>query len=589
MAISNIHTSDNVTSKSKSKLTFEQYSMMRSSVTKRKGKITVNTSLDGENAASKLSDDIEETANLNTFVLRKPKSKKYHYSTKKNGKKVNDLRTHAYSVKNKAKKASHEKTKKASHEKMVRYTTVRSDYGDEQAIISVDNAIEAAEIAGGLTKAAVSSPASIYKGVKTGAGKIQTGYARAKNAGKELATAVRTGNGLRYTKRIALNGAKATALGSVKTAVNIGKKGLSTAEEGILHQQIDKSITTDTGIEALKQGATYARYADNARKTGQNAIKTVKNIKNTPKNIKKAIEDTKKAAKVVGGLVKSKATIIVVLVAVVVNLISSVISGGLTTVVSAPASTFSWLYDDDVEEKEKKAIEKYVKIIKDDVADRQKEIDDVYDNFKCEKRQYGDKSEITELKTMYFNYRAINIKDNAKYSHILAIAATQWYYDNVVNGTDLPEDLKLKKSKIKDVISNYYNFEYSYYYDYCPTYSTRKYKYIMTEGNVHGSIWSDFAYYVDGSGFGCREIKEWVALKEEVYKPPYSPSNDDWDWGTIISGNRHFCNVKHKYLKGAVTNYSTPYVLDQLGFDTDQRTIYDMYQKQILEWLNEED
>ena len=113
----------------------------------------------------------------------------------------------------------------------------------------MDEAVRTVKAAGGISKTVISSPATLYKGAKTGAGKIQTGYARTKKAGKELATAVRSGKALRYTGRIAGNMTKGAVVGSVKTAVNIGKKGVSAAGDNILHQQINKSITTDTGIE----------------------------------------------------------------------------------------------------------------------------------------------------------------------------------------------------------------------------------------------------------------------------------------------------------------------------------------------------
>ena len=119
MAKKSIKTSAENKPSKKPKLTFEQETMMRSSVRKRKGRITVNTSLDGESVTAKAVEESEDKPVTESFILVKRKSKKYRCSTEKDRKKVKEIKSRIYK--------DRKPRKKLKLAKKLKYTTVKSD------------------------------------------------------------------------------------------------------------------------------------------------------------------------------------------------------------------------------------------------------------------------------------------------------------------------------------------------------------------------------------------------------------------------------------------------------------------------------
>lgn len=347
-----------------------------------------------------------------------------------------------------------------------------------------------------------------------------------------------------------------------------------------LEQAHDLLDSTDTGIEAAKQGATYLRYIDNSKKAASNTVKTVRNIKNAPHNVKVAIKKSAQTAKKIAKAATSKGFLMIIVGFFALTILQSSINDSVAGALSVVSSTFSWLADDDDSLTDKDILNKYIKVIKDEVKDKQNEVDNVYNNFDCDRREWGSHDPIEEFRYMRFHNAPIDITTTDKYCQVLAMVTAKWYSEELLSDTP-PDDLKLSKNKIRKMVDEYFDFEHHIEYDYCPHYWDCNHGTIMVGGDVNGTLYYNECYYC--YWHGCKEITKWVEPKPG--RTDYG-SGDAWERDVHHMGVRHFCdNPNHKYLAGGVTNYSTPEVQTRLHFTDDEKAIYQMYYEEISDIL----
>ncbi len=480
--------------------------------------------------------------------------------------------------------------------KRKKYITAKADSEGSAAIEMVQTVESAAETAvqtGGVIRTAV-------KGTSKGVGKIRT--------------MVKSGVGIGTRKDI---GRVATAFGSglKKGAVSLTK---DTGNQ-LLRTQIDKSKITDTGTEAIKQGLTYARYADNARKAVQNTargtIKTAYAVKNLPKNtVKKAksiqknakrtTEAAKKTASVVVKAVTSKVGIIIILAALLILLIIMLLNGLVTMVVSAIGSLFSWMFPDgDTSDTTiTNNISTYISQIQSREAAVQSEIDSIITSLSPEYRYDG--TQIMGLNV--FGNRDLQPYD---YNAVLAVLATQ-KFQSVIDGNT--EDFHFTEDEINNALEMFYNFNYYYKYDYCPdwncsidedcllslsagsfTVTGTEYRperdlYAVTmEGPTYThceSLYTELeVYMIDGGTIGG---SGYASLDNGTWTMTYTFTPDlyeqiDWENFYLTVDTVYCNNPNHCYLYGSVVNYSEETVMRKANFNEDQREIYEVYCEQI--------
>lgn len=469
---------------------------------------------------------------------------------------------------------SHRKKKIGKFEKI---SFDKSEITDERSMVNIGGIADTAEKTTAAADTAKTVAVGTVKFANKARKKIQTGFVHSNRRRKEFNRSVRDIGLLATTANTAVNlpknvvkgGAavvKTTAKATLKTGLHLGKGAARNVTDKVMSAKIDKSIVYDSGIEAAKHGITYVRRMEN----------TVKAIKNANKARKAGTEVVKAGIK----LLKKKSTWIVLLAAVgiffittIASMIGSLISGTINT-------AFGWAYDDT--DSYIKLVHKYSGYIDDIIKDIQKDIDDTYYGFQCDRKEYGDHSEIHEFRDSRFSYNKINMTEDKK-ADIIAIAATNWYKDYIEDGKNIPDDFKLKKSQLKDIVEKYYCFEYHYEYDYCPHYWECEHGVIMVGGDVNGTLYYDECYYC--YWHGCKEITKWVNPKPG--RTDYQ-SSDAWDRDVHVLGTRHFCdNPNHRYLAGKVENYSTAKVLYDMGFTDTQKVAYKVYDEQITEWLKQ--
>lgn len=445
------------------------------------------------------------------------------------------------------------------------YTIVK-DKGDEKALVDPQQIIDVAQKSISTSKSLSTVPYKTAKGIKTG-------VVKAKKEGRAIATAVKTHKVGRYVAK------KAVKLGVATTKTTLKTTATSTRDR-ILNLQVNKSVTTDTGIEAAKQGATYLRYIDNSKKAASNTVKTVRNIKNAPHNVKVAIKKSAQTAKKIAKAATSKGFLMIIVGFFALTILQSSINDSVAGALSVVSSTFSWLADDDDSLTDKDILNKYIKVIKDEVKDKQNEVDNVYNNFDCDRREWGSHDPIEEFRYMRFHNAPIDITTTDKYCQVLAMVTAKWYSEELLSDTP-PDDLKLSKNKIRKMVDEYFDFEHHIEYDYCPHYWDCNHGTIMVGGDVNGTLYYNECYYC--YWHGCKEITKWVEPKPG--RTDYG-NGDAWERDVHHMGVRHFCdNPNHKYLAGGVTNYSTTEVQTRLHFTDDEKAIYQMYYEEISDIL----
>lgn len=364
-------------------------------------------------------------------------------------------------------------------------------------------------------------------------------------------------NGINSVRSMVKNGVRVGTrkdVGKIFTAVGGGIKNVvSDAGNTLLKTKIDKSKITDTGTETVKQGITEIRYLDNARKavlnTARTASKAAVAVKNMPRNtraemkrIKKNAERAKEIAKKTAVIIKkiftSKVGLIILLALAVILILTLLINGLVTLVFAAITSLFSWLISEDEDKDTDKILDDYSTSIVEYIEEKQSEIDDIVEDFVCDKRQYPPYDEITEL-NQYGNKDIADIDENS----VLAILAVIRYRDlqkDNDNGDDEEEEIKFEftDDEIAEVIEKFYDFEYRYEY-----------------GNCH------YPY--------CKCKTEVVVYNEGT---PYEYA---------VETTEYYCDVEHQWLYGEVKNYSADEVMDGYDFTDEEKDLYETYLAQV--------
>lgn len=446
--------------------------------------------------------------------------------------------------------------------------------------------------------------------------------------GGTIRTAVKsTADGIGTIHTMVKQGVKlGTARDIGKVAANIGggiKTGMTDAVKqtatSLLKTKIDKSTTTDTGTEAIKQGLTEARYVDNARKAVQNtargSIKAARAVKNMPresraqmqrikKNAQKAKQAPQKSADVIRKVLSTKAGRIIALAALLVFLVIFLMNGLLTTVITAIASMFSWMFPDGdtADTTVKNNIQTYLSQIQTIEAEKQAEIDGIVNSLSPEYRYDG--SQITGLNK--FGNSTLQPYDNAA---VLAVLAVQKFH--TVQDTN-SADFHFTDDEIRTALEQFYTFDYHYVYDYCPysncckdsncllslasnsfqisgtTYhsDTDSYSVTMT-GPTYSHASSLFTrleiYMNDG---GTISGSGWASVGGGRWSMTYNIGSGGYhkiNWSRFyLTVDTVYCNnPNHKYLHGQVSNLDENSVLMKAGFTEDEKELYRIYLEQI--------
>ena len=417
-----------------------------------------------------------------------------------------------------------------------------------------------------------------------------------------------------------------TARDVEKVAANIGsgiRTGMTNAVtqtgNSLLKTKIDKSNTTDTGTEAIKQGLTELRYVDNARKAVQNtargSIKAARVIRNMPrntkaqvkrigKNVKRVGKAAKKTADVVRKVLSTKAGRIAAVALLLIFLIMFLINTLGTLLISAVGSLFSWLAPDGdtADSAIKSNIGTYLEQIQTIESEKQTEIDGIADSLSPEYRYDG--SQITGLN--HFGNSTLQPFDN---NAVLAVLATQKFKNVQESNT---ADFHFTDDEIRNAVEQFYNLDYHYEYDYCPDRNCAKengrrlslanhdfsisgisydgyadsYSVPMT-GSTYSHASSVFTRLeVEMNGGGTISGDGWAYVSNGTWSISYwigSGGYNSIDWSHFyMTLDTEYCNnPNHKHLYGQVENLDEAAVLERAGFSEDEKQIYQIYLQQI--------
>ncbi|MCM1524822.1 MAG: hypothetical protein NC120_10225 [Ruminococcus sp.] len=481
------------------------------------------------------------------------------------------------------------------------------DYDDKDSVLSVKSTVDA-----------VQGAAAAVHGAKKAVGKAYSGAVKGVTGTRKLVSRVnrmsRTPITSKNVRQIAGRVGRASVTAAKNTVIKGGKTAGRTAlgvRDRVLAASIDKSKVTDTGMETINQGITYVRYADNTRRAVINtkraavsgiktSVETARKIKSLPKDtvntvrrtsaavrntavktkqtVKAVAEAGKKAASALGKVVTSKA-MPVILAGAALIIVVLLLSNCISSVIMMIGGTFSWLDGGNKSDlSNKKQIEKYMEIVSEKVRDEQERIDDVYYGFNCDRVEYEPYREVTAFREERFTYRRIEVDTDEEYKQIIALTAAKWYSDTLLANGETA-DLKLKKDKLEEMVTNFFELNYEYEQDYCPHRSCCTWANIMTSGTAETGIYANDAWYCDRYYHGCKEIREWY--DKDVF-------TGEWLWDNKITGIRSFCDRKHNYLKGEVKIYSLNDVMSKLNLTDEEKDMYEIYYQAINEWLAEE-
>lgn len=370
-------------------------------------------------------------------------------------------------------------------------------------------------------------------------------------AGGILRTAVKGGaNGLGGIKTFVRRGVNVGSIkdvGRIATAVNTTVSGaVKNTGNSLLRTKIDKSTTTDTGTETIKQGLTELRYADNVRKAAVNTAHGISKFKYTPKkkrvNKRQIRKNSKKAAKKAAAnmrkMIFSKAGLIVLGVAAALLVLILLVNAVVTIICSAISSLFSWLFppssSSENSKTETEMLYDYKTAVVEYIGDKQQNINNIVDGFVCDHRSYSPYSEITSLNQ--FGNKKITTED---YNEILAILAVKKYreMDGDSDNMDAME-LNFTAEEIAETVERFYTFEYSYSYGHC-------------------------------AGNDC---------KKKTRKVVHNRGTKN-EWTETIT--TYYCDKNHQWLHGSVTNKTLDEVLNSYNFTDEEKDLYAMYLGQI--------
>ena len=377
---------------------------------------------------------------------------------------------------------------------------------------------------------AIEAMQTVAAGAATAAqfgGYIRTAVNGTGKAAGKIATAVKTHHIFSQKSSVKDFGHIATAVknGVVNVAKDTGQQ--------LIRTKIDKSTVTDTGTEAIKQGLTEIRYADNARKavlnTARTTVKAGRAIKNMPKNTKKQFKKIKKTAKktknaivtagkIIAKIVTSPIGQIILLVLAIILLLLFLIILIVTVISALISSLFSWLGDSSGSQRNVEEVAAgYTASAETRIAEIKADIHHIVDEFVCDRRQFPPYDEITELNQ--FGNKVLNDIDT---NEVIAILATLRYRD--VNADVGISEMDFTDAEIAEVIEHYYDFNY---------------------------------YYTYGNCDGCKE-------------------GHTEDGGTYI-----YCDVDHQWLHGEVVNFTLEEVLASYGFTDDERNMFEVFYGQV--------
>lgn len=452
---------------------------------------------------------------------------------------------------------------------------------------------------------------------------VQSAGGTVAQTGGMLRTAIKnTSNGIGNIKTMVKNGVK---LGSRKDisriATSVGGSLKNIAKDTghqLLKTKIDKSKITDTGTEAIKQGLTDLRYADNARKavlnTARTTVKAGYAVKNMPKDtkaqvqrIEKNAQRAKKAAQktavVIKKILTSKVGLIIILAVILLMLIIMLLNGLITVICATVSGLFSWMFPDgDTSDTAvQNNISTYISQIQQCETDVQAEIDAIVNGLAPEYRYDG--TQIDGLNK--FGNSDLQLVD---YNAVLAVLATQKFQKVLDNGT---ADFTFTEEEIRNAVEMFYSFSYYYEYDYCPAWDCSIYEncllslsdgsfyvtsnvynveygvYEITfEGSTyeHASMTNDLEIYmIDGGTI----TGSWIC---SVYSGTWSTTYNftpelysQIDWNNVyLTVTTIYCNnPNHCYLYGQVVNYGLETVMRKANFNDEQREIYEIYLTQI--------
>lgn len=387
----------------------------------------------------------------------------------------------------------------------------------------------------------------------------------------------------------------------------------------LLKTKIDKSTTTDTGSEAIKQGLTDLRYADNTRKALQNtargSIRATRAIRNMPREtgaqmqrIRKRAQKTgqaaKKSADTVRRVLSSKAGRIIALGGLVVFLSVFLLNGLLTVIVSAAASLFSWLAPDGdtADTTMQSNIRTYISQIQGIKAEKQREVNEIADSLSPEYKYNG--TQITGLNR--FGNRTVQPYDNKA---VLAVLAVQKFRTVQETGT---ANFSFTQDEIRNAVEQFYTLDYRYEYGYCPDNDCAK------DSNCTLSL-ADGGFRISGTSYASEDNSYNVTLTGPTYTHASSMSTkldfrmngggsiggtaaadvrggtwsvtygigadayDHIDWSKCyLTVDTVYCNnPNHKYLYGQVVNLTEAQVMTKAGFTADEKQIFQAYLEQI--------
>ena len=473
-----------------------------------------------------------------------------------------------------------------------KYTTAKGEEESPGNIATVQSTVNAAQgvmQTGGVIRTAVS-------GTRTTAGRIQTVVNRGVSVGSVKDVGRMAGS--------AGAAAKYATVGAVKEAGH-----------SLLKTKIDKTTTTDTGTEAIKQGLTEVRYVDNTRKAVSNTvkggIKTARSIKETPKSVgrdvqkireniirkhrakqiakaKKTGKAAKKTASVVGKVVKLKGFIIIAIGAGLVLLIVVLLSSFISMIISAISSMFSWLIPGDGMNPYQYLQQYYTRVqtLEETI---QEGIDDDYEY--TPEYRYDD-TEITSL-NQYGNL-TLDVDMNA----VIAAAAVKRFEvgDDMLTDDDLAE-----------MIEYFYSYDLHIDTGYCPdadcmkdenveltiadgdfsiastNYVPSTNEYAVTfKGSCYehtSSVWTDLTIATsDGSITGSAYANIYGSSWEITYNIGAAGySTIDWDDITIKTTTIYCDNPNHNIYYGEVVNIDAETGLAEIGFAEDSEAMFWTY------------
>ncbi|MBR1384196.1 MAG: hypothetical protein IJ555_10395 [Ruminococcus sp.] len=491
-----------------------------------------------------------------------------------------------------------------------KYTVAKREDESPNSIMSVENTVSSAQ---GL--------------IQTG-GAIRTAVGGTRNTVGRIQTAVKSGVRVGSVKDV---GKIAGSIGTVAKNATVG--AVKEAGHSLLKTKIDKSTTTDTGTEAIKQGLTEVRYVDNTRKvvsnTVQGSIKTARSIKETPKAVgrdvqkirekiirrhrakqaakakkagKAAGQAAKKTASVIGKAVTSKGFIVIALGGGLVLLVVTLLSGFVSMIVSAISSMFSWLLPGDNSVSQAEYLQSLVNNVTLVETEMQDDIEDEQLDEYTPEYRISDGSEITEL-NQYGDMTLDFADDNA----VLAAAAVLAFSDGQTT---------VSNDYIKEAGQAFYTFEHYTYHDYCYWYNCHHQDDIYyTIANGDFEIISDT--YNESTGLHAIRFAKsydpswrigatWVEVRfgiegEDLYGScaPVPDTDYSWtvtfnvedeyyggiDWNDIrLKTSYDYCNnPNHTYYCGEVVNLEVEDALANLNFNDEQMSMYSMYYSIISE------